>query len=153
MPIFPSVEWFDVVREVFNGDKSYRGAGGGTCDATVGIKAGQQVFLLVFDGFECTEAREVDENELERTDFYLDMNLDDWHEMLANIKENGAATLNYTLNTLDLERTDGLALSKSGDQYRQDLFFRYNQTFQYFFDASARVETVSQPSHASTGNT
>lgn len=152
MPIFPSVEWFDVVREVFNGDKSYRGAGGGTCDATVGIKAGQQVFLLVFDGFECTEAREVDEIALEGTDFYLEMNLDDWYEMFANIKEHGAATLNYTLNTLDLERDEGLALSKSGDQYRQDLFFRYNQTFQYFFDASARVETVFQPSHASTGD-
>ena len=27
------------------------------------------------------------------------------------------------------------------DQYRQDMFFRYNQTFQYFFEQSARVET------------
>jgi hypothetical protein len=50
MPIFPSVEWFDAVRAAFNSDDSYRGGGGGTCDATVGIKAGQQVFLLVFDG-------------------------------------------------------------------------------------------------------
>lgn len=28
-----------------------------------------------------------------------------------------------------------------GDQYREDLFFRYNQSMQYFFDASARVAT------------
>ena len=152
MPAFPSVEWFDAVREVFNSDKSYRGGGGGICDASVGIKAGQQIFFLTFEGFECIEAREVDENELEDTDFYLDMNLDDWHEMLANIKEHGAATLNYTLNTLDLERAKGLVFSTSDDQYRQDLFFRFNQTFQYFFDASARVETVLQPSPASTGD-
>ncbi len=37
--------------------------------------------------------------------------------------------------------TDGLTHSYTGDQYRQDMFFRYNQTFQYFFDQSARVET------------
>ena len=152
MPIFPSVEWFDAVRATFNNDESYRGGGGGTCDAIVGIKAGQQIYLLVLDGFECTEAREIDESELESTDFYLDMSLGDGREMLDNIKEHGAATLNYTLNTLDLERAEGLLSSTSDDQYRQDLFFRYNQTFQYFFDASARVETVLQPSPASTGD-
>ena len=37
---------------------------------------------------------------------------------------------------------NGLAHSATGDQYRQDLFFRYNQTFQFFFDASARIETT-----------
>ena len=29
----------------------------------------------------------------------------------------------------------------NGDQYRQDFFYRFNQTFQYFFDASARIDT------------
>ncbi len=145
MPVFPSVEWFDAVRGVFNGDDSYHGAGGGTCDAVVGVKAGQQVFLLVFEGFECAEAREIDEAGLEEADFYLDMTPQEWWEMLQNISEHGTADLNHTLNTLDLGRDEGLALSKSGDQYRQDLFFRYNQTFQYFFDASARVETTPQP--------
>ena len=28
-----------------------------------------------------------------------------------------------------------------GDQYRQDMFFRYNQTFQYFLDQSSHIET------------
>ena len=61
-----------------------------------------------------------------------------------NIREHGSADLDHTLNTLDLEREDGLAQTKAGDEYRRDLFFRYNQTFQYFFDASAKVETVFQ---------
>ena len=66
----------------------------------------------------------------------------DWQDMVRDIAENGSASLHYTLNTLDLNRPDGLALSVHGDQYREDLFFRYNQTFQFFFDASARVKTT-----------
>ena len=61
---------------------------------------------------------------------------------IINIKENNGADLSFTLNTLDLELSDGLAKSWTEDQYRQDLFFRFNQTFQYFFDASADIETV-----------
>ena len=28
------------------------------------------------------------------------------------------------------------------DYFGEDLFFRFNQTFQYFFDASSDIETV-----------
>ena len=69
------------------------------------------------------------------------MAADEWREMVANIAENGAADLSHTLNTLDLDRADGLATSRHGDQVREDLFFRYNQTLQFFFDASASVDT------------
>ena len=69
------------------------------------------------------------------------MSPEDWEDMLANIQENGEANFDYTLNTIDLDSENGLALSSTGDQYRQDLFFRYNQTFQYFFDMSSRVPT------------
>ncbi len=141
MPVFPSVEWFDAVRDVYNSDDAYRGAGGGICDALVGVKVGEKLFLLVFDGFECSGASEIDEAQLEETDFYLDLSPEGWREMIANIGDNGAAGFGHTLNTLDLTLDDGLAHSATGDQYRQDLFFRYNQTFQFFFDASARIET------------
>jgi len=141
VPVFPSVEWFDAVRDIFNSDPSFRGGGGGTCDATVGVKVDDQVFVLVFEGFGCDDARASAESELEAADFYLDMPASQWREMLENIKEHGTADLNHTLNTIDLEHPDGLAQSVTGDQYRQDMFFRFNQTFQYFFDASARIDT------------
>ena len=141
MPLFPSVEWFDAVRQEFNSDESVRGGGGGTCDARVGVRVGESIFLLVFEGFECEPASEIEESDLESTDFYLDMSPEDWEDMLANIQENGEATSDFTLNTIDLDSENGLALSSTGDQYRQDLFFRYNQTFQYFFDMSSRVPT------------
>ena len=144
MPVFPSVEWFDAVRSTFNGDEAYQRGGGGTCDARVGVKVEDKVFILEFEGKECEKTLAASENDLENVDFYLEMGYTEWEEMLTNIGEHGSADLDHTLNTLDLEREDGLAQSKTGDEYRRDLFFRYNQTFQYFFDASAKVETIFQ---------
>ena len=141
MAIFPSVDWFDEVRNVFNADDRYRGAGGGYCNCIAGFKIAERVFVLTFDGVECSAAVEGDDASLDEVDFYLDMPDDEWRDMVANIAANGAADLHYTLNTLDLGREDGLATSKHGDQVREDLFFRYNQTLQFFFDASSLVET------------
>ena len=141
MASFPSVEWFDDVRDIFNNEESFRGGGGGQCNCVAGIKVGKQVFVLTFEGFECTDARKASLRDLDEVDFFMDMAASEWRAMLENIRKNGHADLGYTLNTLDLDRTEGLATSMHGDQYREDLFFRYNQTFQYFFDASARIKT------------
>ena len=141
MTRFPSVAWFDEVRGLFNADESYRGAGGGTCNCVAGMKIGDDVFVLTFEGVECSHAAAADEAALDDVDFYLDMSKDDWQDMVANIAANDGADLHHTLNTLDLDREDGLATSHHGDQYREDLFFRYNQTLQFFFNASARIKT------------
>ncbi len=114
---------------------------GGAYDARVGIEVGDRVFLLVFEGFECAGAGEISAPDLGDTDFYMSMHPSDWEEMLVNIRLNGGADLDHTLNTLDLSSDGGLAKSWKGDQYGQDLFFRYNQTFQYYYDASSEVET------------
>ena len=144
MPIiFPSVEWFDAARREFNADESVRGGGGGTCDAKVGVKIGERaVYALVFEGFECVSASEIAEADLADADFYMDMAEGDWREMIENIAENGEADFDHTLNTLDLDIEGGLAKSAAGDQYLQDLFYRYNQTFQYFFDLTSRIDTA-----------
>lgn len=141
MPMFPSVEWFDQVRDVFNNNDEYHGAGGGACDTTFAVKSGDEIFELVMEGLECTSARKIDEAGLENADFYLELDPVEWQEMITNIKDNDGADLDWTLNTLDLDREERLAKSVTGDQYREDLFFRYNQTLQFFFDASARIET------------
>jgi len=141
MAKFPSTEWFDAVRAAFNAEESFQGGGGGACNALVGAKIGDRRFLVTFEGRECSAAAEIDEKALAEADFYLDMPATQWREMVENIAKNGRADLHHTLNTLDLDREDGLAHSVHGDQYREDLFFRYNQTLQYFFDASARVKT------------
>jgi hypothetical protein len=141
MTAFPSVQWFDTVREIFNVDDRFRGGGGGMCNALVGFRVGARTFLVTFEGNECTRADEVTERDLDAADFYLEMEPERWREMIENIKTFGHADLHHTLNTLDLDREGGISRSAHGDQYREDLFFRYNQTFQYFFDASARIDT------------
>ena len=142
MPVFPSVEWFEAVSQVFNSDDSYQTVGGGACDATLGIKVGPGVFILEFEGFECSGVKEATEEDLDEADFYLEMEFVEWREMLTNIREFGSDYPRHTLNSLDLSRAPvGLARTKTDDGYRLDLFFRYNHTFQHYFDASSRVDT------------
>lgn len=138
---FPSVGWFEAVSDVFNQDEATRGGGGGVCNCTAGVKVGKKIFVLTFEGFECSAAEESTPTGLDDADFYLEMSAKEWREMIENIKSNGHADLRHTLNTLDLELPEGLARSNHGDQYREDLFFRYNQTLQYYFDGSARIDT------------
>jgi len=139
--LFPSEAWFNEVRDIFNNDESYRGAGGGSCECQSAMKIGGRVFLVNFEGLECAPIVEASKDALNDVDFYLDMPLADWKAMVKDIAANGAASLHYTLNTLDLNRPEGLSHSYHEDQFREDLFFRYNQTFQFFFDASARIKT------------
>ena len=141
MSVFPSVEWFDAVRGAFNSDDANRTAGGGMADADVGIIFDDQIFLLKFAGYDCESVSETQWSGLEDADFYLEMHPDDWVEMVENIQQNGTADMDHTLNTLDMDSEDGLAKSATGDQYRLDKFFRFNQTMQFFFDASSEVET------------
>lgn len=137
---FPSVEWFQALRELVNGDEEFRRLG--SVDAVMGIKAGEQVFVITFEAFECTEVREGTEYDLIDADFYLEMTMEQWRELVVNTRENNGADLSHTLNTLDLMIEGGISNNATGDQLRADIFFRVNQSLQHFFDSSARLETV-----------
>ncbi len=137
---FPSVEWFQALRELVNGDEEFRRLG--SVDAVMGVKAGEQVFVITFEAFECTEVREGTEYDLIDADFYLEMTMEQWRELVVNTRENNGADLSHTLNTLDLMIEGGISNNATGDQLRADIFFRVNQSLQHFFDSSARLETV-----------
>ncbi len=137
---FPSVQWFDALRNLVNGDEGYRRIG--TCDTTVGVKIPdlQKYYILTFEAFECASAREASDSDVDNADFWLEAPYEKWREIITNIRENGKADLHHTLNTIDLEDPEGFARSRDG--YKRDAFYRFNQTFQYFFDASAQIETA-----------
>jgi hypothetical protein len=137
MPVFPSVEWFTTIKDMVNADPAFRQLG--TVDAVMGVKVQSKVYELVFEAFECTSVREVSENELRDMDFWLEQSYDQWKDMLENIKKNGAADLTHTVNTIDLSLPEGFA--KSQDGYRRDAFYRFNQSIQDFFNASAKIDT------------
>ena len=138
MPVFPSVEWFETIRAMYNRDEKFRHFG--TVDAKIGVVVGEKAYEIVFEAFECLSVREISKAEIESCDFYLEQPPAQWREMIENIKKNGKADITHTLNTIDLNMPEGLA--RGSDGYKLDLFYRFNQTLQDFFDASATFDTT-----------
>ena len=138
--VFPSVEWFQALQQLVNVDPEFRRLG--SIDAAMGVKVDFRVFVVIFEAFECTEVRDGSEADLDDLDFYLELSEADWRELVENTKANGGADRRHTLNTLDLTAADGLAENATGDQLRGDIFFRVNESLQYFFDQAAKLETV-----------
>ena len=141
MPVLPSVEWFNAIKDIVNSDPAFRQLG--TVDSVIGARCGSKIYEITFEAFECTGVREVGENDLRDMDFWLEQTPAQWQEMLDNIKKNGAADLTHTLNTIDLSLPDGFAQSHDG--YRRDAFYRFNQSIQDFFNASAKIDTTYAP--------
>lgn len=141
MTKFPSQSWFEKVRLVYNSDSSLHSGGGGACHTRAGFSIGDEHYLIEFDGLDCAGVEVVDLADLEDSDFVINMSVELWSAMIGNIQAHGKADLEHTLNSLDLSLEEGITYSPVDDQYRQDLFYRYNQNFQDFFDASSRVAT------------
>jgi hypothetical protein len=137
MPKFPSVEWFQTVADLLNKSDSFKRLG--TCDADVGVRVGDELYEVDFEAFEVRTVKKVDPARAEDLDFTLVQSPDDWRAMLQDIKANGRATHDYTLNSLDLRSDEEFARGK--DYHRRDAFYRFNQTFQEYFDMAARVDT------------
>ena len=136
MPVFPSVEWFEAVRTAANSDPAFRSLG--TAEALVGVKVGEQVYVLDFDAFECAGVSQVEEHVLVDVDFYLDMTPDTWRSLLTNVRENDGADSEHTFNTLDVEN----GIVESSNPYGMNNFMRYHLTVQRFFDVSGQIETT-----------
>ena len=62
MPSFPSVEWFNALKEIVNKDPDFRALG--TVDSVLGVKVGNKIIEITFDAFECTNVRDAGENDL-----------------------------------------------------------------------------------------
>jgi len=140
MPVFPSIAWLERVAQLALHDDAYRRLG--RVDALVGLKVGDRSFRLTFDVLEISDIREIGDDELRDLDFYLDMEPERWQAMLETIHAHGQAERDFTLNSLDLMLPDGLHQNATGDGYRADKFFRFNESLQRFFDLSAGVETT-----------
>jgi hypothetical protein len=136
MPVFPSVEWFSAVADVINHDDAFRHLG--SCDSDWGVEFDDTIYRLTFEGWECINVEEVKPSLRDELDFTLVLPSSAWKEMLEDIRAHGRATLDHTLNTIDLNIDD---FARARDFYLRDKFYRFNQSFQNFFDASAKIET------------
>ena len=136
--VFPSLAWFEELQRLVNDDPAYRQIG--TVDASMGVKVGDEVFVVTFEAFECSSVRSGNEYDLINVDFFIEMESDAWRAMLENIRANGGAEAGQTLVSLDM--LNEISTNATGDQLRADMFFRYNQSLQHFFDLSANLNTV-----------
>lgn len=138
MPDFPSVEWFRTAADLLNKSDSFKRLG--TCDSEIGVQVGDRIFEIDFEAFEVTDVKEIDAARADQLDFVLVQSADAWKAMLDDIKANGRATHDYTLNSLDL-RSD-VEFARGKDYHRRDAFYRFNQTFQEYFDNAAKIQTT-----------
>ena len=138
MPEFPSVEWFEAVRDSANNDSQFKSQG--TINCRMGVRSNDAAFAITFEGFECADVEAIAEHELRDLDFYIDLSASDWKALLDNIADNGGSDSAHTLNTLDLTLPNGCV--KSDSELRRTAFFQYHLSLQAFFDASAKVETT-----------
>lgn len=138
MPQFPSVDWFQSAAKLLNTSDSFKRLG--TCDAEMGVQIDDKIYEVDFEAFEVKTVKEIDSRRADELDFVLVQPYGDWKAMLQDIKRNGRATHDYTLNSLDL-RTDA-EFARGKDYHRRDAFYRFNQTFQEYFDVTAGMETT-----------
>lgn len=137
MPQFPSVEWLKTAADMLNKSDSFKRLG--TCDAQMGVQVDDNYYEVDFEAFEVTDVKTIDARRAEELDFVLVQPYDAWKAMLLDIKQSGRATHNFTLNSLDLQSEKEFAVGK--DYNRRDAFYRFNQTFQEYFDTAAKFET------------
>lgn len=95
-------------------------------------------FVLRFDGYRCKAVEEVAEPG-KVADFVLEGKYGAWKEMIENIRANAGPDLKHTLNYLTMPGDPIKIIAE--DQLKEDLFFRYNGTFQEFFNGAQHVET------------
>ena len=138
MPEFPSVEWFKTAGDLLNKSDSFKRLG--TCDTQMGVAVGDRYFEVDFEAFEMAAAKQIDAERAAELDFVLTQDYDAWKAMLQDIKANGRATHEFTLNSLDLRSEAESAKGK--DYNRRDAFYRFNQTLQEYFDMSAKMDTT-----------
>src|SRR5439155_1320681 len=137
MPVFPSVEWFDAIKNIVNNDPAFRQLG--TFDATMGVKVEHKIYELKFEAFECTGVREGGENDLRDMDFWLELPYDQWKDMLTNIRQHGrlAGHLDAAVTTSP-QRS---ATDKIADTERSDRM-AYNHTL-FDIDPPSHVATIT----------
>jgi hypothetical protein len=138
MPAFPSIEFFEALKNRLNsnGERMRRL---GTADITLVIKINHAIcYEITFAGYHCTRVRELTSVDRAGGDaVILEGPYDAWREMIENIQRNGQADLDHSLNSLTLMDTPLRVYSVN--QLDTDLFYRYQQTLQEFFDGAAEV--------------
>jgi hypothetical protein len=146
MLTFPSLEWFqELARLMHANEADFRRLG--YADVTWAVEMqpnapGQltRSFRFVFEEYGCTAVEEVRPETLGDVAFTMQATYETWQEMVRNIQANHGPDLQHTLNYLALP--DDPIYIAAPDFLSRDLFARYGQTYQLFFNGAVHIPTV-----------
>lgn len=144
---FPSLEFFQALRDGLNANTE-RLRRLGTADVTLVVKVDYadqaQCYEIVLGGYHCLSVRTLASIDAAGEGAVtVEGPYEVWREMIDSIQRSGQADLDHTLNTLTLMDTP-LHVSAL-NQLDTDLFYRYQQTLQEFFDGAASLTAGAQP--------
>jgi hypothetical protein len=148
MVAFPSVEWFEALGQKVDADRDlFRRLG--YFDANMGVKidangAGAKGYVVEFEGYGVKDVHASADPERE-ADFTIEGALDAWTDMVGNIRAHGEPDLQHTLNRMTMAGTPLKVVAS--DQLQTDLFYRFNQTIQAYFNEAANVPTEFEAVH------
>ena len=143
---FPSLEWFQELARLMNeNEAAFKRLGYADVVWAVAVQSpvpGQpgRHFRLVFEEYSCTSVTELAPGDEAEVAFTMQATYDTWQEMIRNIQANNGPDLHHTLNYLALP--DDPIYIAAPDFLSRDLFARYGQTYQLFFNGAVHVPTV-----------
>jgi len=143
---FPSLEWFQELARLMNENEAdFKRLGYADVVWAAEVQPGSPdqpsgSFRFVFEEYGCTAVQELAEGEAGEVAFTMQATYDTWKEMIQNIQANNGPDLQHTLNYLALP-DDPLYIA-APDFLSRDLFARYGQTYQLFFNGAVHVPTV-----------
>ncbi|GBD26211.1 hypothetical protein HRbin30_01541 [bacterium HR30] len=142
--VFPSIRWFELLAAEANSQRArFEHLGDVDCVAefcVTDVQPAPFVVQVTFEEFGVVDVRIPAANDRDRADFRVEGNLATWRRMLESIARNGGRPdLEQTLNYLTHMGTPMRVMS--ADPVRRDLYFRYAQSLQEFFNVSARILT------------
>lgn len=149
MVAFPSLAWFQELARLMNDHEAdFKRFGYADVAWAVEVQPstpGQQpqVFRMVFEEYSCTAVEELAPEAKADVAFTLQATYDTWKEMIRNIQTHNGPDLNHSLNRLAL--MDHPIYIAAPDFLSRDLFARYGQTYQLFFNGAVHVPTEFVP--------
>ncbi|GIW44457.1 MAG: hypothetical protein KatS3mg077_1739 [Candidatus Binatia bacterium] len=141
---FPSLQWFELLAQIANAERP-RFEHLGYCDCVAEFCVTDTtpwpfVVQVTFEEFEVADVRVPGPEDAQRADFRIEGSLAAWRDMIESIARNhGRPDLEQTLNHLTHMGTPMRVAAQ--DPVRRDLYFRYAQSLQEFFNLSERIAT------------
>ncbi len=143
---FPSLAWLQELARLMNENEAvFKRVGAADVIWAVEVQPTMpdqalRVFRMVFEDYSCTSVEELDPKVEADVSFTLQATYDTWKEMIESIQANHGPDLEHSLNRLAL--MDDPIYIAADDFLERDLFARYGQTYQLFFNGAMHVTTT-----------